>query len=48
MHQTAIECAIKVRQKILNWNSKRRQSGHFEVSNGIGIATGTIRFYHIR
>ena len=44
MHQTAIECAIKVRQKILNWNSKRRQSGHFEVSNGIGIATGTIRF----
>ena len=43
-HQTAIECAIKVREKILSWNIERQQANQFEVKNGIGIASGKIRF----
>tara|TARA_Y100000589_G_scaffold213866_1_gene201762 strand:- start:3927 stop:6392 length:2466 start_codon:yes stop_codon:yes gene_type:complete len=43
-HQTAIECAIKVREKILCWNIKRQRTNQFEVKNGIGIASGKIRF----
>ena len=43
-HQTAIECAIKVREKIISWNYERKRAGLFEVRNGIGIASGSIRF----
>lgn len=42
--QSAIECAIKTREKIMEWNIERHQRGEFVVKNGIGLASGNIRF----
>lgn len=42
--QAAIECAIKTREKIMEWNLARQARGEFVVKNGIGLATGDIRF----
>ena len=42
--QAAIECAIKTREKIMEWNLEREARGEFGVKNGIGLATSDIRF----